>query len=49
MMVAGIGCRSGVTAEQVDAALEAALRQTAVVGVCPTGTAPNESFKGASV
>ncbi len=32
MMVAGIGCRSGVSAEQVDAALEAALRQTALAG-----------------
>jgi cobalt-precorrin 5A hydrolase len=31
MIVAGIGCRSGVTTEQVEAALEAALRQTATL------------------
>ena len=33
MMVAGIGCRSGVNAEQVDAALEVILRHAAQVGV----------------
>ena len=31
MIVAGIGCRSGVTTEQVEAALEAALRQCATL------------------
>jgi len=31
-MVAGIGCRSGVTAEQVEAALTAALQQNALHG-----------------
>lgn len=31
-MVAGIGCRSGVTAEQVEAALTAALRENALHG-----------------
>jgi cobalt-precorrin 5A hydrolase len=33
MIVAGIGCRSGVTTEQVEAAIEAALKQTARVAL----------------
>jgi cobalt-precorrin 5A hydrolase len=33
VMVAGIGCRAGVTAEQVEAALAAALQQNALHGL----------------
>jgi len=44
-MVAGIGCRSGVTAEQVNAALEEALRRNAL-GAVPIRVIATAAAKG---